>query len=209
MTIEVQDGDKLRTYTLKPFGEVTIADWRKLGQLGDLEGLEARDKLVEVVKALTGIPMTKLRRVPAKQMEQLLDMAGDIMAAVALQRENTEVPASFTLHGVTYTVPQDVEGGTTFGQYEDLNNVLMPKCEVEADIFQAVCAALCLPEGTEYDGSTVMARMEAFNDLPIQTAMLVSAFFFDRSETFRSAVDRCTKTFLTLRLQALEPTPEP
>lgn len=209
MVIEIQDGDKTRTYTLKPFPEVTIADWRKVGQLGELEGMEEREKLVEIVKALTGIPMTKLRRVPAKQMEQLLDMAGDIMAAVAVQRENTEVPESVTLHGVTYTVPRDVENGTLFGQYEDLNNVLMPKCEVEADIFQAACAALCLPEGTEYDGDTVMARMEAFNDLPIQTAMLVSAFFFDRSETFRSAVDRCTKTFLITRLRALEPTPEP
>jgi hypothetical protein len=86
---------------------------------------------------------------------------------------------------------------------------LIPKCEVEADIFQAVCAALCLPEGTEYDGSTVMARMEAFNDLPIQTAMLVSAFFFDKSETFRSAIARCTTTFLTSKLQALVPTPAP
>lgn len=208
MTIELIDGDKTRRYTLKPFPEVTIADWRKVGELGELEGLGNREKLVEIVKALTGIPMTKLRRVPAKQMEQMLDMAGDIMAAVALQRENTEVPKSFVLHGVTYTVPQDVEVDSLWGQYQDLEHVLMPKCEVESDIFQAVCAALCLPEGTEYDGKTVMARMETFNDLPIQTAMLVASFFFDKSETFRSVMDRCIRTFLISLLPAQEPTPE-
>jgi len=210
MDIKVKDGNKTRRYKLKPFDALTIADWRKVQTVEIFDKDKQRDNLIAIAKALTGIPMHSLRRLPFGELERLLDAVATVVMKAAETREAQAMPpTSFVLHGVTYIVPQSIERDTVWGQYEDLENVLVPKAETEADMYAAICAALCLPEGEQYDGGTVLERVKTFEDLPILTAMAMHAFFFESSERYRSAILRCIQSFQNSKQPKPEPTAQP
>lgn len=205
MKIKIKGGS---TYTLKPFEEITIADWRKVGEMEEAQGMkDQREALIALVRALTGIPASKLRLVPAAQFDKMLDLAGKVITATQEAAKSTECPKSFTLHGIAYTVPQDIEQDALHGQYEDLEKALMPMAKTEADILAFTCAVLCLPEGEEYDGEKVMERVKVFDALPIATAMRIGAFFFESSSAFKNVMARCISLYLTSKWHRLAPQP--
>jgi hypothetical protein len=211
MTIEITDNGKVRTYHLKEPGTLTVADYRILKAEPLDDTTDERERLVEMVKRLTGIPKTHLRRIPLGTFGTMLDtmaehveqLGKDIAASEAADPSTT-----FDFDGTTYTVPQNLEAETSYGQWEDLHNVLLPQAGTnEADIIKAVCAGLCMPEGEEYNGAHVRANLEAFEDLPIATALAVCAFFFASSKRFRNDISRSILHSLTLKLPKEGPVP--
>ena len=195
MTIEITDNGKAKQYHLKEPGTLTVADYRLLKAEPLDDALDERERLVELLKRLTGIPKTHLRRIPMAQFTAMLDtmaihveqLGKDIAAADA-----SDPATTFEFKGTTYTVPQDIEADTVYGQWEDLHNVLIPQAGTsEADIAKAICAAMCLPEGMEYSGAVVKQSMEDFEALPVSIALAVSAFFFASNKRFSKDTSRC------------------
>ena len=195
MTIDIIDNGKAKQYHLKEPGQLTVADYRLLKAEPLDDALDERERLVELLKRLTGIPKTHLRRIPMVQFTAMLDtmaihveqLGKDIAAADA-----TDPATTFTFQGTTYTVPQDIEAQTVYGQWEDLHNVLIPQAGTsEADIAKAICAAMCLPEGVEYSGTVVKQSVQTFEALPVSTALAVSAFFFASNKRFSTDTSRC------------------
>lgn len=199
MTIEVNDNGKVRSYTLKEPHEWTVSDYRKLKAAPVADLKEDRERLIEMVKASTGIPKAHLRRIPISTFNELLNVMADVVEHIGQGLKDAEQdPAdTFTFEGKTYTVPRDLESASTYGQWEDFNNVLLPQAgEDEASVWKATCAAFCLPEGDEYTTGGVLGRMKDFERLPITTAMAVSAFFFASSSEYNKAIARYTSHFL-------------
>lgn len=195
---------KRKVYRVKPFEELTIADWRAL-TVPSIEAEDAASMTIELVSRHCTIPKAVLRKMPYNEVSRLLDAMSANVDRLAKERTKAEQAldiTTFTFDGVTYTVPQDVEQDATFGQWEDLNKVLLPKCETDADMHAAICACLCTPQGEAYDGAKVMDRMASFERLPIAIALKVYAFFFANSERFRSDTLRCLSRMMTSRLHS-------
>ena len=212
MTIEVNDNGKVRSYTLKEPHEWTISDYRKLKAAPVADLKEDRERLIEMVKASTGIPKAHLRRIPIATFNDLMSVMADVVEHIGQGLKDAEQdPAeTFKFEGKTYAVPQDLESGSTYGQWEDFNNVLLPQAgEDEASVWKATCAAFCLPEGDEYTTGGVLGRMKDFERLPITTAMAVSAFFFASSSEYNRAISRFTSSFLNSLLPKNEPEHKP
>ena len=215
MTIEITDNGKVRAYHLKEPGQLTVADYRLLKSEPLDDALDERERLIELMKRLTGIPKTHLRRIPMGTFATMLDKMSDHVEQLGKDVEASEAAdpsTTFEFNGATYAVPQDLEAETSYGQWEDLHNVLIPQAGTnEADIMKAVCAGLCMPEGEEYSGAHVRANLEAFEELPIATALAVCAFFFGSSNLFRKDISRSILRSLTLKLHKQEPgsTPTP
>ena len=215
MTIEITDNGKGRKYHLKEPGQLTVADYRLLKSEPLDDALDERERLVELMKRLTKIPKTHLRRIPMGTFATMLDKMSDHVEQLGKDVEASEAAdpsTTFEFNGATYAVPQDLEAETSYGQWGDLQNVLIPQAGTnEADIIKAVCAGLCMPEGEEYTAAHVQANLEAFDELPIATALAVCAFFFGSSKQFRTDISRSILHSLTLRLhkqgQELTPTP--
>ena len=181
-----------KVYTVKTWEDMTIADWRKLTspQLPDMQG---SDMLIELLSRHCTIPKKTLRMMPAKEVARLMEAieALNVQAAEAQAKaEATDPPTSFVHKGATYIVPKDIENEVGFGQFEDLEKVVLPKCETDADVHKAVLAFLCLPEGERYDSSKAMERYAAFESVPMSLSVRVYAFFFGSSELFRSVMFR-------------------
>ena len=186
--IAVTDKGKRKVYTAKTFEDMTIADWRKLTspQLPDLEG---RDMAVELISRHCTVPKAILRKMPVKEVTRLMDAIEQLNVDVAEARKKADtdpVPDSFTHKGVTYVIPKSIEAEVAFGQFEDLEKVVLPKCETDADIHKAILAFLCLPEGEEYDGEVCKKRADEFETVKVSLSMTVYAFFFGSSEQFRT-----------------------
>jgi hypothetical protein len=213
MTIEITDNGKSRKYHLKEPGQLTVADYRLLKAEPLDDTLDERERLVELMKRLTGIPKTHLRRIPMAQFTAMLDTMATHVEQIGKDQaaaDTTDPATTFEFQGTAYTVPQDIEADTVYGQWEDLHNVLIPQAGTsEADIAKAICAAMCMPEGVEYSGAVVKESMEAFDDLPVSTALAVSAFFFASSKRFSTDTSRSIlhSQILKLRKLAQEQTP--
>jgi hypothetical protein len=194
MTIEITDNGKAKQYHLKEPGTLTVADYRLLKAEPLDDALDERERLVELLKRLTGIPKTHLRRIPMAQFTAMLDTMATHVEQLGKDQaaaNATDPATTFEFRGTTYTVPQDIEAQTVYGQWEDLHNVLIPQAGTsEADIAKAICAAMCLPEGVEYSGTVVKQSMQDFEALPVSTALAVSAFFFGSSKRFTSDTSR-------------------
>ena len=198
--ITEQDG-KRTVYRVKPLEEITIADWRGLTH-PPIEATDPFDIAVELVARHCTLPKSKLRRIAASDMYRLMEVISTEAEKIAAHKAKVALILGirhFTHGGIKYNVPQDLENEVTFGQFEDLEKVLLPQCETDADMHRAICASLCLPEGEEYDGGKVMERMAAFETLPVMTAMEVYAFFFGNSERFEHLTSRCLSQMLTTR----------
>jgi len=195
-----------KVYRVKSFDAMTIADWRAITSQ-PIEATDPHEVSIELLCRHTTIPRSALRRMPASEVARLLDAIGDYAVALSKAKEEADKGLdlrTFVHDGVTYAVPQDLENDVTFGQFEDLDKILLPKCESDADMHATICASLCLPQGEEYDGAKVMARIAAFETLPVHVALKVFAFFFGSSEWFRTVTRRCLSRMTTMRLHNVE-----
>lgn len=205
--IAVRDGDTVRDYTLKPFGEFTIADWKRLC-LPPVEGDEA---LYEEIRRYVGIPKATLRKLPMSQMDVLMSALADLRkeADMALNEASRlsevwkdEGPNTIEFDGVTWRVPKSIDMDTVYGQWLDMD-VALEGATHEPEVMAAICACLLVEEGKEYEG--FHKTVERFESMPVRYAMMLTAFFLQQSERLKQAISRSMKR----RVMSLRPLQEP
>lgn len=202
-----------KVYEVLPLDRLVVRDWIDLTAADFPKDIvEGFEQTLELARRHTKIPKRVLDKMPARDVHLLVGKMAETLEAALKAKEAAEraTPKSFTFKKVTYIVPQNIEAELTFGQWESLNKVLLPKCETDAEGYTSILAVCCLPEGEEFDGAKVAKRLELFMDLPLRTAFDVCAFFFDNSEQLRSSISliaRRARTSLRLRVeQALKTT---
>lgn len=194
MFIGVTDtGGKRREYRVKPLDDLTVRDWVAIASppIGE-EITEDYERLLILTARHTTIPRKALDKMPARDVRMLMDAMAVMLeeVRVAIEKADKELPPrSFTFRKVTYNVPQNIEADLTFGQYESLTKVLLPKCETDADGYAAILAVCCWPEGEAFDAAKLTERMDLFMDMPVRTAFQVCAFFFDNSDLLRTSIN--------------------
>ena len=202
--IAVRDGDRVRTYPLKEFSDFTIADWRAMCLPPIEEG--DPDAFYETIRRYVGIPKATLRKLPMAEMDRLTTALAKMQqeaeeARVAsdkvVETWATDGPKEITHEGITYTVPQDLERDTVFGQWVDMDAALEGATH-EPEVMAAICACLLVEKGGEYEG--FHKTVERFDSLPVRTAMALTAFFLQRSERLTASMLRCMQRRM-MRLQ--------
>ena len=197
------DGTR-RTYNVPDFGELTIAEWKRLCiPTHDAQGVEA---VHEDLKRLTGIPLKHLRRLSVEQVEQLTNAYIALREQAAkrqaeVDETNYANPERITHDGITYVVPKDIDKEGTYGQWLDLQ-VAIDGATHEPEVMAAICACLLVEEGKEYEG--FHKTLERFDTLPVRVAMGLTAFFFGSSERLANAISQS----LTRRAMSLQPASE-
>jgi len=216
MKVGVTDpGGSRKVYRVKPLDDITVREWVAIASPVIGEDVEDNyERLLILLCRHTTIPRKALDKMPARDVQLLVSKMADTLEEVKVALEKAEVevpPKSFTFGKVTYLVPQDIEKDLSFGQYESLDKVLLPKCETEADGYAGILAVCCQPKGEEFDGAKVPERVAMFMNLPVRTAFQVCAFFFDRSDLLKTSINRMRlriRTSYRLRVeQALKSTP--
>lgn len=190
-----------KTYRVKDYDELTLADWKRLTEIRppDTDRKE-RDYTVALVAAHTGLPKSKIRKLSAASwdamasaIKETLDLAMADHAKHYADGATWIPPETFDFAGIAYAVPRDLDTDMTTGQWFDLQDIAT--IEHQADAMHK-CLSICLvPSGKTYAGS---ADNEAiFWDMRMVDAFAMSAFFFDSSERFRRAINRCLSLCLT------------
>lgn len=184
-----------RQYRVPDFASMTIAQWREVSQPhegGDLEDLHH----------FSGVPIDVLKRLSVAQGEVLMDAL--IKAKIEAEKRAIEVngedylnPQEITHEGITYTVPQDLERDTVFGQWVDLQ-AATDGATTDAECMADICAALLVEKGKKYEGLTV--NLERLQTLPARVAMGMTAFFLGRSERLRNVMARYSSRHLMSQL---------
>jgi hypothetical protein len=204
LSITLNDTDgTAHTYTAKPFKEFTVNDWQRLClPKNELEGIAA---LHEELKRWTGIPLKHLRRLPAPEVDKLVDALVEMRREAKASQDTPEpLPTVIDHAGKRWVMPTDLEQGTTYGQWVDMD-LALDGAETEPEIMAAVCACLLVPEGEEYQG--YHKTLDIMGTLPASTAMSILAFFLSKSDRLRNAIAHC----MTRRVMSLLPEqgPEP
>ena len=203
--IRIKDEEgNAREYRVPPWREWTIADWRRLClPIHDLTGLDA---FHEELKRVSGIPLKYLRRLPAAEVDKLVDAilairneaeAARNAADDIAKRWEADGPKVVEFDGTRWTCPASLDMGTTYGQWVDLDNAL-DGAQHEPEVMAAICACLLVEEGKEYEGYHL--TLERFDRMPVAVAMQVCAFFLNSSERLRNAIARYTSR-LAMSLQ--------
>lgn len=190
---------KRTVYRMRPLSELTLADWMTLN--GNPMPDDKYAAAIEAVARLTTAPASKLRRLPVGELERLIE-AASVAVDKGTKAQQQEPPTSFTHKGVTYMVPQDLEQ-VSYAQWFDLTEVHLPRVEREVDAYAICIAVLCLPDGEEYDGAKMDARRAELLGMDMVTALRIAAFFFGRSERFRSAMNQHLSSLRTSALRSL------
>lgn len=189
-----------REYRVPDFASLTVAQWREMRKPSDATG---HDALIEDLHRFSGVPKKHLRKLPPGEADKLIEALVKAQQeaearAAEVNGEDWRNPLTITHEGITYTVPQDLERDTVFGQWMDLDAALQG-AESDADIMADICAAMLVEEGKEYPGLT--ANLDRMQTLPARVAMGLTAFFLPRSERLRSAIHQYSMRRVTSLLQ--------
>ena len=196
-----------KVYDIKPIENLTLGDWRAMMMHSLPTDFDTTDQIIELIHRTTTIPVKELRRLPIVEMTRLLDAMTGLLEDIKNERESVVVPKSFKIKKVEHIVPQNLESDVTWAQWEDLNKVLIPKCDTESDIMAAVMSVLCLPEGEEYSGKKAMERMKYMDAMPAVLSFQIYAFFFEKNPGLMKAISLSILKMLTSRLPSPEQDP--
>lgn len=195
---------KYQDFNIRPFDELTVADWYDITNPPIAEGISELDATYELIQRWVKIPKAKLRRMPPAEVERLVTALGTMLGEATKAKMDGFTPeATFTHAGITYSVPQNIEADTTFGQWADLNSRL-EGMTADADMLPVICAVLLVPEGEEYEGSDLDSRIAAMRALPAAYALRLTAFFFASGNRLQSVMNQYLSRKLTSALQALQ-----
>lgn len=196
-----------KTYAIKPIEKLTLGDWRAMMLHTLPTDFDATAQIIGLIHRTTKIPLKEIKMLPIGEMTRLLDAMTSLLEQIKNERESVEVPKSFTLKKVTYQVPQNLEQDVTWAQWEDLNKVLLPKCDTDSDIMAAVMSVLCLPKGVEYSGKKAVERMGEMDAMSAVTAFRIYAFFFEKNPELMQDINRSILKMLTSKLPSPEQGP--
>jgi hypothetical protein len=195
---------KYQDFNIRPFAELTVADWYDITNPPIAEGISELDATYELIQRWVKIPKAKLRRMPPAEVERLVTALGTMLGEATKAKMDEFTPeATFAHDGITYSVPQNIEADTTFGQWADLNSRL-EGMTADADMLPVICAVLLVPEGTEYEGSDLDSRIVAMRALPAAYALKLTAFFFASGSRLQSVMNQYLSRKLTSALQVLQ-----
>lgn len=198
------DTGKYQDYRIKDFGDLTIADWYTITNPPIAEGITELEASYELIQRWASIPKAKLRRMRPADVEMLMSALGKMLGAATKAKMDEFTPeATFTHGDTTYTVPQNVEADTTFGQWADLN-ARLEGLTVDADMLPVVLACLLVEQGKEYDGADLDARIDAMRALPAAYALKLTAFFFASGTRLQDVMNRFLNSRLMFALQQLQ-----
>jgi hypothetical protein len=203
ITLHEPDGSS-HDYRILPFEDLTITDWYAITNPPIDPATTEAEATYELIRRWVRIPKTKLRRMKPADVEALVGALGTMLGQATKARMDAFTPeATFTWGGITYTVPQNIEADTTFGQWADINSRL-EGMTADADMLPVICAVLLVPEGEEYEGSDLDSRIAAMRALPAAYALRLTAFFFASGNRLQSVMNQYLSRKLTSALQALQ-----
>lgn len=207
LTIETIDGETTRTYRVKDYDELTIADWRALTTVQDpaMKPKDAEEAYIELLKRHTGITKKALRKLAPSESDKLIAAIAETMTLALSKREGEPEyapPDTIEHEGITYRVPNKFdpdnsvvwEKQTVAGQWFDLKQEL--KKEHEADLFVGSLAVLLVQQGQEYE-PTSPEKLASFERFPLHVAFDLCAFFFDNSQRYRDVTNRFLESLRT------------
>jgi hypothetical protein len=203
ITLHEPDGSS-HDYRILPFEELTIADWYAITNPPIDAGTSEAEATYELIRRWVRIPKTKLRRMKPADVEALVTALGTMLGQATKARMDEWTPeATFTWAGITYTVPQNVEADTTFGQWADIN-ARLETLTSDVDMLPVILAILLVEEGQEYDGDNLDARISAMRHLPVEYAMKLAAFFFASGTRLQDVMSRHLSQRLMSGLQVFQ-----
>ena len=195
LTLRIQDPDtgEETPIVIPDYEEITVGHWRGYDQLN--KGVEDIGELelgIERAAWYTGIPVERFRLFPVSVAVLVLEHVGKQIAkaqqgserfAKCLEDGTDFVPDEVvTIAGRHYTVPLNMDG-VLISQFADWNRWEPP--QHEADIIAEACAFMLVEVGEQYRG-TPKEKVDAMQQMPIQLGFDLCAFFFSRSEMYRS-----------------------
>lgn len=194
------------TVRIRPASELTLRDWRTLtpnepGHDALLASFAVFLGLTpEQVDRIRYADMRNLQDIIAKELGEAMRVSTAFAKAMSDDDSTWTPPDTIDIDGVTYRVPRDVEMETTWGQWVDWEGWNPP--EHEADIVAEALAFLLVPVGETYSG-TPRNKVERMLSCRMETAMELAAFFFAKSEGFRSAINQRSNRYRELLKQAV------
>ena len=206
------NGEEQR-YRVQSYDELTIADYKRITDIPWNNIVEDWDieHRIDTIAAYCGIPVDVINKRP---MSEVLDVYKFVREQIALAmrgsdafnaaiKDNVEYtpPAEVEIGLKTYTVPHDLEMDTIAAQWADWQAWQVP--EQEADLIAEACAFMLVEVGQEYSG-TPKDKIAEMMRLNLCEAFDLCAFFFAKSERFRSVTDHRRIAYLTLIQQRVE-----
>ena len=184
-------------YTVRDFDELTLSDYRRLTAVEVVDFERDLDAMYSLVQAYTGIGEKKLNTRPMAEVQAVFDhVLAEVAKAIEVSRafaskveadDSYVPPDTVNIGGVSYRVPKDLELDTVAGQWADWMRWDPPTHE--ADLVIEALAFLLVEDGKAYQG-TSKEKHEAISECPITLGFDLCAFFFAKSERFRSVTSR-------------------
>lgn len=206
ITLELYVGTEIRTIRVKSCHELTIQDWKDLTPIEDKPGEfdhpmfdlnPGQNRLYKTVEIFTGLTQEELDRVKTGAMREISKIIGDHLALAkkgsdefqkaCLEDNGWTPPKKISIAGKSFTVPQEIDKDTVWGQWIDWSAWKAP--EHEADLVAEVLLFMLVEEGKEY-GSFGQEKVDIIMQCPMMSAFEMCAFFFDKSAEFRSITDQ-------------------
>jgi hypothetical protein len=203
ITLHEPDGTS-HDYRILPFEDLTITDWYAITNPPIDPATSEAEATYELIRRWVRIPKTKLRRMKPADVEALVGALGTMLGQATKARMDAFTPeATFTWGGITYTVPQNIEADTTFGQWADINARLEALTD-DVEMLPVILAILLVEEGKEYDGADLEARISAMRSMPVEYAMKLAAFFFASGTRLQGVMSQYLSQRLMSGLQAYQ-----
>lgn len=204
ITITDKGTGKVRSYAVRGIEALTLREWMDIVHPPEVPPASELDATIDLIHRWVKVPKPDLLRLSVGEMDRLVTALGNLIGkAAAFRIEGWKPPTTYEWAGVTYTIPQNIEAETTFGQWADLNAAL-EKLDNDADMLPVVMAHLLVEEGKDYDGSLTDAKAEAFKDCPIEVPIGLHSFFLGSGNRYKDAMSRFMNRRVSYALQLLQ-----
>lgn len=146
-----------------------------LAQKAITENKTAPDQLLGIIAALCCISVKQARSLDS----DVADAIADHLAFYLTVPVPITVVDSIEIGGQVMVVPQKI-GRRSFGEFVDLDNLMVQSKDFPVESVPEVLSIYCRPEGEAYDPDVTAQRIEAFKSLPVPVAESLAAFFLTK-----------------------------
>jgi len=175
MQIKVKKGKKTKTYTIKSWGDVTLANWIKLIEA---ESMEKIDNAQQVIKVMTEMPKSIINQLNLSNIADILKKIAKLQ-----EQENTQLRKIIKINNDEYGFLPDLEE-ITLGEYADLEHFISDGIEKNMHKIMAVLyRPIIEKEGKyytvePYDNNKMRIRAERFLQMKAENVQGALVFFW-------------------------------